>query len=157
MLAIDASGVSYPDNRGLKHESLLRTLIGPLDRAVSVPLVELRKRLALVAAAYLAIFLAGGFVITQSLRTWTEELDHRREYLATTERLATLRSAYLDQETGVRGFLLSGDAAFLEPYNSGIQQASSVAGAIRTTLVQRGIDPAPIDNVIDTAQQWRDS
>lgn len=41
------------------------------------------------------------------------------EMLPAQEQVAALSKAYVDQETGQRGFMLTADEAFLEPYASG--------------------------------------
>lgn len=73
----------------------------------------------------------------------------------------------LDMETGVRGYLLTGDGVFLEPYDSALQKQSRVAGELRELLdgdsdlqdrlrrIQAGIDGwKPLaDGMIATRRQ----
>jgi signal transduction histidine kinase len=83
---------------------------------------------AFVVGALLAIAAAGLVAGVLSLNSLTE----RRERLADRidpASLAVLRltNAMLDQETGIRGFLLTRDGTFLGPYRQGIRDA---AGAL---------------------------
>ena len=48
--------------------------------------------------------------------------------------LGDLRSALVDQETGVRGFALTGDARFLEPYERGRQAAEEASARAERLL-----------------------
>ena len=45
-----------------------------------------------------------------------------------------LLTAYLDQETGVRGYLLTGDVQFREPYTRGLPEEEEAAGALARLL-----------------------
>jgi signal transduction histidine kinase len=67
-----------------------------------------------------------------------------------------LDSALVNQETGVRGYALSGKQSFLAPYTAGGAAAASAIAALRTVAPQL---PAPtasdLDAVIAQAQYWR--
>jgi signal transduction histidine kinase len=66
-----------------------------------------------------------------------------------------LRSALVDQETAVRGYLLSGERGFLDPYTSGQATEKQVAAQIETLLADQ---PAALDQLRiarDRAAQWR--
>ncbi|MGW1974344.1 sensor histidine kinase [Streptomyces sp. NPDC001889] len=66
-----------------------------------------------------------------------------------------LKAALLDQETGVRGYLLTGDPALLEPYHRGL----AAEGGIRDRLTDLfRADPGPaadLEQVERTAHTWR--
>src|SRR5215510_16404150 len=48
--------------------------------------------------------------------------------------LADLRAAVLDQETGVRGYVLTGDERFLEPYERGRDAGDDALVRLRRAL-----------------------
>ena len=48
-----------------------------------------------------------------------------------------LFAAYLDEETGIRGFILSRNTAFLEPYLTGIHDQQVAAGRLASDLRTR--------------------
>jgi signal transduction histidine kinase len=77
-----------------------------------------RKLLAGFAAVVMAIFVSSA-ILYDRLR---EIEDARAMRVHTTEVLETLSDALdamVDQETGARGYLISGDKRFLEPYDQG--------------------------------------
>lgn len=67
-----------------------------------------------------------------------------------------LEAALLDQETGVRGYLLARDPALLEPYERG--RASEFGASKRLAMLLDGEDAAQADltAVEDAARAWRD-
>ena len=92
-----------------------------LDRRLqrSLTLVAGRLLLAFVAAACTFVVVLGGTNHTLSRAT------------NATAAIADTHQGMLDQETGVRGFLISGDQAFLSPYTAG---QSEVADGNAATL-----------------------
>jgi signal transduction histidine kinase len=68
-----------------------------------------------------------------------------------------LSTAYVDQETGVRGFALSGDEANLAPYTRGQADEKALVGTIQGVLDERhnATVQADLDNVQARAQSWR--
>ncbi|MBM2619721.1 CHASE3 domain-containing protein [Actinoplanes sp. LDG1-06] len=68
-----------------------------------------------------------------------------------------LYSAYLDQETGVRGFALSGSAKNLQPYERGVAAEQKLLARIEELNADGGRDDirADLDQVRQLAQQWR--
>ena len=64
-------------------------------------------------------------------------------------------AALVDQETGVRGYLISGDDKFLAPYRTG-QQAYAIAfNKIRTLTADNAAQQARLAEVDRLAQTWR--
>jgi signal transduction histidine kinase len=66
--------------------------------------------------------------------------------------------AFLNQETGVRGYALSGQAAFLAPYYFGSAQERSAAAALREQASQLSDADlrADIQAVMQAGRAWRD-
>jgi signal transduction histidine kinase/CheY-like chemotaxis protein len=83
--------------------------------------------LAVLTAILLLIGLLmwDGFLATRSARGWVE---HTWQALAT---LKDLSIATRDAETGQRGFLLTGDAAYLAPYDAAVVQVISLQGELQ--------------------------
>ena len=66
-----------------------------------------------------------------------------------------LSAAQLDQETGVRGFLLSGQPQFLDPYYAGVDRSRAAVAQLRASaeaLPEIGPD---LDAVVAAEQEWR--
>jgi signal transduction histidine kinase len=67
----------------------------------------------------------------------------------------TLSKSYSDQETGVRGFVSSGDREFLAPYNLGRQAERTQERTLRRQLAQRPDLLRLIDRVEARALDWQ--
>jgi methyl-accepting chemotaxis protein len=66
----------------------------------------------------------------------------------------SMLSAMVDQETGFRGYLLSGDPAFLEPVSRGRTAFQATAAEVRARLRQpKSVEL--LDGATDLAQKWQ--
>ncbi len=89
---------------------------------------------AKIAAGYavaLAILLCIGIVALQSTRTLTktaEDVTHTHEVL---NELQSLLQVLIDAETGQRGFLITGDDSYLDPYNGVKEKTEKTLAQIR--------------------------
>jgi signal transduction histidine kinase len=68
---------------------------------------------------------------------------------------AQLEVALLNQETGVRGYALTGQRAFLQPYYVGLAQQRGLISALRPLLVTVPGGPADLSQVIQRIGSWR--
>lgn len=89
-----------------------------------------RKLLALLAIAYLSLFVIAGAI-------WGSRaylLDGQRVEVLHTSlyQLSETLSLLKDAETGQRGFLLTGEDSFLQPYNVAVQHLHSQFQALRS-------------------------
>ena len=66
-----------------------------------------------------------------------------------------LQAALRDQETGVRGYLISADRQFLTPYYEGQEAEHAAAQVIRQHLAQRPEAIADLDAIETAAADWR--
>src|SRR3954454_1871441 len=91
-------------------------------------------------------------VLVSGLAVWGPAAEQRssseRSY-ALTRGAQQMLWAMLDQETGLRGYVLTGDRRFLDPYRSG---RVDVAAVERTLLSKTAGDPALTDAVAESAQ-----
>src|SRR3954453_5537143 len=91
-------------------------------------------------------------VLVSGLAVWAPAAEQRssseRSY-ALTRGAQQMLWAMLDQETGLRGYVLTGDRRFLDPYRSG---RVDVAAVERTLLSKTAGDPALTDAVAESAQ-----
>ncbi len=89
------------------------------------PLATLRSRIQLLVGALLVLLLvsAAGTLLVQRQVTATQM--HLRHVLRPAQvEVARLGEAYVDQETGARGYQLTADKRFLQPYRLGITMAN---------------------------------
>jgi signal transduction histidine kinase len=93
-----------------------------------------RHRLALLVAAgafavaLLVAVLGAAFVLMERTRTSVSWVEHTFEV---SDWLAALRGAVKDAETGQRGFLITADESYLEPYSEGLAKISPLIDRIR--------------------------
>ncbi|MFI8391921.1 ATP-binding protein [Streptomyces sp. NPDC085540] len=67
-----------------------------------------------------------------------------------------LETALLDQETGVRGYLLADEPALLEPYERGLANESAAARRLATVLDGDGDARTDLAAVQEAARTWRE-
>ncbi|TMR27311.1 HAMP domain-containing protein [Nonomuraea zeae] len=70
---------------------------------------------------------------------------------------AELQNALLDQETGVRGFLLTGDREFLRPYSEGLAAERRSTGGLKGLVGDRPALLKELNAVGAAAAAWRTS
>ncbi|WP_216894513.1 CHASE3 domain-containing protein [Nocardia alni] len=78
---------------------------------------------------------------------------NNRVFVAQRSASAILR-AYVDQETGQRGFLLTGDAVFLQPYTDGGDLAARAATRLRQVLADDAQAMSELSAVLAAAHTW---
>lgn len=72
-----------------------------------------------VFLVYVAILVIGGGIVLVVARDRDHARDRERSTGITRERVTQLGTAFSDQETGQRAYLLTGEPTFLEPFDSG--------------------------------------
>lgn len=102
--------------------------------------------LVLAGAAAGAVLLHRTDAVSREL---TDDIEPAREGVA------QLQAALRDQETGVRGYLISADRQFLTPYYEGQHAEQVAAGDVRRRLSGRADLIADLDAVEKAAASWR--
>ena len=108
---------------------------------------------AVMAAFSVAAILSGGFALSH--------LSDERQRIETTIDPAALAaeqlySALLNQETGVRGYALSGQPDFLAPYTSGLAAEQAAVGQLRPLLPGLpAASAAQFRQTLSQADDWR--
>src|SRR5262245_63523466 len=93
----------------------------------------LRRRLLLLFVAVVVGVLVLGTLTVVLLRERDDAQQRERELSVSTERVAQLGTAYADQETGERGFVITGETTFLEPYDTGRSNADDLVARLRAS------------------------
>lgn len=112
-------------------------------------------RLGVLAGTYLLLITLGGVASVVLLTTWDTAATRRRTMLIEAEQLARLQTAYLEQETAVRGFVITGQAAFLEPWESGTRDAERLRSLLRLPAEHDDRLAAAWVAVGSAADEWR--
>lgn len=100
----------------------------------------------------LAVGLAG-MKSTKKMSETNEWVDHTHNVMAEAKRV--LGSA-VDMETGMRGYLLAGDEAFLEPYRDGGERFDLLIDRLRRTVSDNPSQVALLDEIRANIHAWRD-
>ncbi|HEU5110565.1 MAG TPA: CHASE3 domain-containing protein, partial [Micromonosporaceae bacterium] len=107
---------------------------------------------AVVVAALLGLAV-GGTVLAASNRNNLDELVTSINPSRTAaERLL---SALVDQETGVRGYALTGDRAYLRPYEEGLAREADLIAELRAVLPDAPALHNDVDAIEVEAEGWR--
>jgi sigma-B regulation protein RsbU (phosphoserine phosphatase) len=118
---------------------------------------SLRRRVGVLGCIFVALVVFAVGLCTLMVRAWGRAVDDRGALRIASAEVADLRLAYSDQETGVRGFLLSEDSSFLDPYNNGVALAKAMQERLRSRTTNDIVDlTVQIDRVQSAAEQWRD-
>ncbi|PZG13284.1 sensor histidine kinase [Nonomuraea aridisoli] len=108
----------------------------------------------LVAITILIVVCAGIGIITLDRTNRLSDQLTTRVSPASIE-AAELQKALIDQETGVRGFLLTGDRTFLEPYADGVAAERRSRQRVAALVSDRPELLAGLDAIAARAEAWR--
>ena len=120
--------------------------------------LSLRSRLSIllgIVAAYIAVMLALQLFFQNRLADARDHLIFNLD--PATQAVGDLRTAALDQETGIRGYALTGEESFLEPNERGEADADAALAELRSLLDDT---PSLRDEVGDVARlllEWREA
>jgi PAS domain S-box-containing protein len=96
--------------------------------------IQIRARLGAAVLILITLVIAGWAYLDWSrFRAANAEAARNRQILTSTERLLSL---ILDAETGQRGFLLTGDERYLDPYDRAVKAIPAELSSL--TLLERG-------------------
>lgn len=113
-----------------------------------------------VSAVFVAICLivagsTGAIYHSLSVMNSTSRMTvHTYEVL---EQLSGLVAAMVNQETGVRGYLVSGDAGFLAPYEAGQKQFQAAAAKVGSLTSDNAAQQKRLEQVKAFASDWATS
>jgi signal transduction histidine kinase len=123
---------------------------------VSLDLSSLRTRARVVYGLLALVAIVGS---TFGVITFGRVLDQRRRLADHVDpaNVAAERwlGAYVDEESGVRGYVLSGEATFLQPYRVGEATARREEANVRKFLADEAALLPLVDRFDRTAERWR--
>ncbi|HZQ34308.1 MAG TPA: PAS domain S-box protein [Dehalococcoidia bacterium] len=115
-------------------------------------------RLTVLLAGLCAVGLVALFVLPLAFAVDRGRAEDRlfKEAVPLDDAAGSLDSAMLNMETGERGYILTGEASFLQPFQQGqLQYAAAVASARRLTAQMGGERPALLDRTAAAATAWQ--
>jgi signal transduction histidine kinase len=113
-----------------------------------------RKLMTAFFAVVVVIFASSAVVydrlqVIEWAKNWRVHTDDVLDTLHKT------RDAMLDQETGVRGYLITGDEKFLEPYHRGGDAYTAAIQKIRDLTADNPAQQSRLDELDEMAKSWR--
>src|SRR3954468_14681940 len=96
----------------------------------------------------MSIFLAARFTVAHAVG------DLSSKALPAQDDVAALSRAYVDQETGQRGFLLTAGNSFLDPYHEGQVEADRLVAALRVNLADDAQGTQLLTAVVAAGEEW---
>ena len=113
-----------------------------------------RKLMAAFAAVIVVIFASSALVydrllVIEAVKNWRV---HTADVLDT---LQNARNTMVDQETGVRGYLITDDEKFLEPYHKGGNAYAAAFQKIKDLNSDNPAQQSRLDELNELAKEWR--
>jgi serine phosphatase RsbU (regulator of sigma subunit)/CHASE3 domain sensor protein len=119
-------------------------------------LMRLPRRVQVLLASFLALTVTALGLDVVVLRARDDSSDRLEQTLAPAEvELQRLLTSLVDQETGERGFLLTGDDSFLQPYLDGRTDTERSLETLRTLLAGRDDLVAGLERLRSSVQAWQ--
>lgn len=117
--------------------------------------IKIGQRLSLVFGLLTLVSILVAAVVFLNLNSISQAShwnDHTREVL---DELNAVGSSMVDQETGVRGFLVSGDEKFLEPYHKGGKAAATAVDKLKALTADNAEQQARIVTLKAHMVNWQ--
>ncbi|MFD4949568.1 ATP-binding protein [Streptomyces sp. NPDC058239] len=110
----------------------------------------------LILAVFVLVVCAGltvgGLVLSRISDRTTELVDRIQPARSSSFQL---QNALLDQETGVRGYALTGDSTFLRPYEAGMRDEKLRLAKVRALVGDEQPFARDLDRIAAAAREWR--
>jgi signal transduction histidine kinase len=116
----------------------------------------LRRRFAVAAtAAGVTLAALSAFVVVSFVQVGQAQTRVTTTYFNTVRTAQALLTAYLDEETGVRGYTLTADPRFLEPYTRGLTEESAAAAELEGLVKDDPTLVTGLEELRAVAGRWR--
>jgi signal transduction histidine kinase len=134
----------------------VNTVLTPLPQLPFKPRLTVSGWLTLVLSIMGVVVLAGA-VVSAVLLIHTDDVSRDLSEDIQPARVAAtqLQAALRDQETGLRGYLISAERQFLEPYDNGKREEQAAAQDIRQRVGTRADLIADLDAIERASAAWR--
>ncbi|MET3615978.1 methyl-accepting chemotaxis protein [Rhizobium aquaticum] len=119
--------------------------------------IRIIAKITAIVSSLIVVSLAVAFFSYTSSATQSQNAawtDHTYEVL---ERVSSMMAAMVDQETGMRAYLLAGDPKFLEPQIAGAKAFQENWSAAKSLTSDNPAQQARLDDVAKLAETWNSS
>ena len=116
----------------------------------------IRNRFVRIYAALAIVIIIGAVFVVVAVRDRNRAADGE-DHLWRPGQIAAVEvlTAVVDQETGVRGFVITGDQKFLEPYTAGRQRSAQALDALRVLFRDEASVRSLVDAVATKLSSWQ--
>jgi sigma-B regulation protein RsbU (phosphoserine phosphatase) len=108
----------------------------------------------ILAAFFVLLAVNAGFAVSR-FAEHRRAVDAVRRLDPAVEAANILMTSMADQETGLRGYVITGDAQFLGPYEAGLQEATRALADLEDMLVDQPELLADLAALEEGAERWR--
>jgi methyl-accepting chemotaxis protein len=108
---------------------------------------------AIISVILMAIVAAITFLSINSLLENTGWVTHTYDVILEADELT---ESMVNQETGMRGFLVTGDENYLEPYNAGVKNFDEILNSLKETVSDNPTQVGRLNEIDQIAQKWSD-
>jgi sigma-B regulation protein RsbU (phosphoserine phosphatase) len=115
----------------------------------------LRRRLLLLFVAVVVGVLVSGVLAGLVIRERDRAQSRERSLSVAVERSTQLAAAYVDEETGERGYVLTGERSLLDPYTQGRRRVQQLLRELRETPGASQQLPALLAATAAAGDRWR--
>ena len=119
--------------------------------------MNFKTRLILGNGITIVMLLVIGIVMLFSINSLLENTKWVEHTYKVIGKANQLTGYMIDQETGMRGFSVSGEEEFLEPYNSGKSQFDELIGELKNTVSDNPAQVQRLQKVERLANDWRNN
>ena len=117
--------------------------------------MKIGRKITSAFAALVVITGGVSFFVTKSIGDMDEASHWNTHTYEVLERATQLIAGMVDQETGVRGFLVSGDEKFLEPYIKGQDAFASAFQSLKKLTSDNPAQQKRLDELKLFAEKWK--
>jgi signal transduction histidine kinase len=125
------------------------------DHVSAFPNLQISHKLMVAFAAVVAIIFVSSAIVYDRLRVIEAAKNLRVHTTDVLDTLDIALEAMLDQEIGVRGYLLTGDQKFLEPYHKGGEVFGVAIRKLRDLTSDNPAQQSRLDELNELATKWR--
>ncbi len=113
-------------------------------------LLSRNLKLPLAGGVLGAVVFVGLIFYLLSTIAWVEHTDR------VTRNATEIQRRSIDMETGMRGFLITGDESFLEPYEAALPRFATDLAALRSLVSDNAAQVDRIDRIVSLQKAWND-
>jgi C4-dicarboxylate-specific signal transduction histidine kinase len=137
-------------------QALLARLLTNCSREVLATFYNLRiyYKLVVAFACVIAVIFATSAIVYERLTVIEAAKNTRVHTLKVLQTLQQALDALVDQETGLRGYLLTGDEKFLQPYHVGAANFNVVIQRAKDLTKDNLAQQSRLDELSELARKW---